>query len=424
MYRAKSFEQMKLFVIQPFLSHLYPVFGLAHELKDQGEDVLFTTTPPIVPTLQNEGFRFQEFDYLSEYMIKNYKSFLGLFLKSLISKAYYSERKNEFESAFRHTQLLIAEYKPTHVYIDQSLAEYYFFFRPFVSNITIVHTKVYSGKTKDIPPMTSNFIPRTGIVSKMKINHLWFKELFKQRFRELVLKIAFLGKDETYFWKQHCKKYRMDWKKQVDLNHSLNRGIKNVENLVLLPRELEFPKFKKPKHVRFFEKLSPKNESAYYTPAYLELKREYLLGTNIKIIYMAFGTLAQGLKVANFFNTVISIVEELSETLLIISKGNHIMELKNADNVFTFDYLPQQDVLSHTNLFITHGGLGSVKEAFHHNVPMLVAPMNKFIDQNGNAARVKANGLGDFLDIDKYSKTEVKEKIKMLLPDHKFQTAI
>ncbi|RKN76904.1 glycosyltransferase [Ulvibacterium marinum] len=415
---------MKLFVIQPFLSHYYPVFGLAHTYAGHGEKVIFTATAPLIKTVQDEGFECKEFEYLSEYIIKNYKSFLGLFLKSLISKTYYLERKDEFENAFRRTQELIKEYKPTHVYIDQSMSEYYFFFRPFVPNITIVHTKVYSGKTRGIPPMTSSFIPRTGILSKMKISYLWFKELFKQRFREMILKIAFLGKDETFLWKEHCKKYGMDWKKQVDLKHSLNRGIKSVENLILLPNELEFPTFKLPKHVHFFEKVSSKNESAYYTSDYLDLKREYLLGTNFKVIYMAFGTLAQGPKVTNFFNSVISIVEELSGTILIISKGNHTMELKNADNVFTFDYLPQQDVLSHTNLFITHGGLGSVKEAFHHNVPMLVVPMNKFIDQNGNAARVKANGLGDSLDIDKYSETEVKEKIKMLLPNPEFQTAI
>lgn len=415
---------MKLLVIQPFQSHLYPVYGLAHELECQGEKVMFTTTPPLVPTLQNEGFKFQEFEYLSEYMIKNYRAFLGLFLKSLLSKDFFLERKNEFENAFRLTQKLIQEYKPTHVYVDQSLAEYYFFFKPFVPNITIVHTKVYSGKTQGIPPMTSNFVPQTGILSKMRISYLWFKELYKQRFREVILRIAFLGKDETFLWKKHCKKYGMNWRKEIDLKHSLNRGIKYVDNLVLLPRELEFPQFKRPEHVRFFEKLSSKNENAYYTSTYTDLKREYLLGTDFKVIYMAFGTLAQGPKVTNFFNTVISIIEELSGTLLIISKGNHTMELKEADNVFTFDYIPQLDVLQHTDLFITHGGLGSVKEAFHNNVPMLVVPMNKFIDQNGNAARVKANRLGDFLNIDTYSKTEVREKIKALLPGHELQVAI
>lgn len=415
---------MNLFIIQPFLSHIYPIFGLAHELESQDRRVAFTATTSLIETIQNEGFECKEFEYLSEYIVKNCRSFLGLFLKSLISKEYYLERKNEFENAFRRTQELITEYKPTHVYIDQSMSEYYFFFKPFVSNITIVHTKVYSGKTKGIPPMTSTSIPGTNLISKIKIEALWLKELFKQRFREVILKMAFLGKDETFLWKQHCKKHGMDWRKEIDLKHSLNRGIKYVDNLVLLPKELEFPEFKKPKHIHFFEKLSPKNESVYYTSTYIDLKREYFLGANLKVIYMAFGTLAQGPKVTNFFNTVISIVKELSETLLIISKGNHTMDLKNADNVFTFDYLPQQDVLSYTDLFITHGGLGSVKEAFHNNVPMLVVPMNKFIDQNGNAARVKANGLGDFLNIDKYSKTEVKKKIKMLLPNRKLRTAI
>jgi UDP:flavonoid glycosyltransferase YjiC (YdhE family) len=290
-----------------------------------------------------------------------------------------------------------------------------------VPSITILHTKVYSGKTKGIPPMTSTYIPKNNLSSLIKVEFLWLKELMSQHIRRYILKIVFLGKDEIYFLKRHCKKFGMDWRKQIDLKHSLNRGIKNVENLVLLPQNLEFPSFIKPKHVRFFEKISFKNESDYYSEEYIKLKRRCLNEKNELIIYMAFGTLAQGSKVTNFFKMVISIIQELVNTTLIISKGKGSIDVVGAHNVFVFDYLPQLDVLSFTDLFITHGGLGSVKEAFHFKVPMLVVPMNKYIDQNGNAARIKANCLGVHLDIDNFSKGELVRKLAALSPEQKWK---
>ncbi|NJB70331.1 UDP:flavonoid glycosyltransferase YjiC (YdhE family) [Saonia flava] len=406
---------MILFILQPYPSHYYPTFGLAHELMKNGEKVIFTTTPNLNKIIQNEGFENYEFQYLSEYIVRNSKVFFGLFLKNLTSKDYLLQRKNEFENAFNNVKELISKYKPSHVYIDQSLAEYFFYFKPYVPNITIVHTKIYSRKTNGIPPMNSIYVPKGNLFSQLKIDGLWLNHLLKQRLRELVLKIAFLGKDEIYFWKKHCKKNGMNWKKEIDLKHSLNRGVKNVENLVFAPKKLEFFAFKKPKNVQFYDKISIKNESSDLSKSYKELKRKYFIEKKFNIVYMAFGTLAQGPKVVDFFNNTISTIEKLPKTILIISRGNYPMNLLNPKNVFIFNYLPQQDVLLYTDLFITHGGLGSVKEAFYHEVPMLVAPINKFIDQNGNAARIKANGYGDRIDIDNYSMEELISKITTLL---------
>jgi UDP:flavonoid glycosyltransferase YjiC (YdhE family) len=53
---------------------------------------------------------------------------------------------------------------------------------------------------------------------------------------------------------------------------------------------------------------------------------------------------------------------------------------------------PQVDLLKHTKLFITHGGLGGIKEAIISGVPMLVIPFDT--DQPRNAARVLYHKLG------------------------------
>ncbi|MDR2364388.1 MAG: glycosyltransferase [Zoogloeaceae bacterium] len=55
-------------------------------------------------------------------------------------------------------------------------------------------------------------------------------------------------------------------------------------------------------------------------------------------------------------------------------------------------HAPQIEVLARANVFITHGGLGSVREAIYCGVPMLVFPC--WNDQPGNAARIVHHGLG------------------------------
>lgn len=406
---------MNLFVIQPFPSHYYPVFKLAKRHLQRGEKVVFTTTANLNDMVLQEGFDFREFKYLSEYMIKTYKSFFGILLKNLISDELLTTRQEEFENAHKATQELIKKYKPTKVYLDQCMADYYFFFKPYIDDITILHTRFYSGKSKGIPPLNSTYIPTKTGYSRFVCELKWYQVLSTQYFKELLFKIAFLGKDETYFWKQHCCRHGMNWYEQSSFNHFLNRGINNVENVVLAPKALEFRDLNTRNDVAFFGELSKKNESKYFTKKYTVAKKT-VLQQNSTVIYLAFGSLSSGRKkVEHFFNQVISIAKDLEGTTLFISKGGAQMELLETKNALIFDFVPQIDLLSFTDLFITHGGLGSVKEAYHASVPMLVVPLNKKIDQPGNAARVKAARLGDMLNLDSYTYQELSTKLMNLL---------
>ncbi|XP_058459805.1 UDP-glucosyltransferase 2-like [Malaya genurostris] len=63
-------------------------------------------------------------------------------------------------------------------------------------------------------------------------------------------------------------------------------------------------------------------------------------------------------------------------------------------NVMVKKWLPQDDVLGHTNvvLFIAHGGLGGIAEARYHGVPILGIPI--FAEQSGNVAAVVREAWG------------------------------
>jgi MGT family glycosyltransferase len=66
------------------------------------------------------------------------------------------------------------------------------------------------------------------------------------------------------------------------------------------------------------------------------------------------------------------------------------------DNFLVRPHVPQLEVLEHTDVFITHGGMNSVMEAIYYGVPMVVVPQQP--EQAMTAARVAELGLGVALE--------------------------
>jgi UDP:flavonoid glycosyltransferase YjiC (YdhE family) len=71
------------------------------------------------------------------------------------------------------------------------------------------------------------------------------------------------------------------------------------------------------------------------------------------------------------------------------------------DRIRVVKRAPQLEILARADIFVTHGGLSSVREAIYFGVPMLVFPC--WNDQPGNAARIVRHGLGlkgDIAEVD------------------------
>lgn len=62
------------------------------------------------------------------------------------------------------------------------------------------------------------------------------------------------------------------------------------------------------------------------------------------------------------------------------------------DNIYAYSYVPQIEVLEHTDVFLTHCGMNSVNEALFAGVPMVAMPFIN--DQINNAKRIVELGLG------------------------------
>ncbi|XP_030830958.1 UDP-glucuronosyltransferase 1-2-like [Strongylocentrotus purpuratus] len=91
------------------------------------------------------------------------------------------------------------------------------------------------------------------------------------------------------------------------------------------------------------------------------------------------------------------------------------------NNTMLVDWMPQNDLLGHpkARLLIYHGGLTGIFEAIYHAVPMVVMPI--FGDQDSNAVKVEAKGMGRILQKDPISYETVMEAVIDVLENPRYR---
>jgi UDP:flavonoid glycosyltransferase YjiC (YdhE family) len=88
----------------------------------------------------------------------------------------------------------------------------------------------------------------------------------------------------------------------------------------------------------------------------------------------------------------IAALSELDCHAVAVTGGADLTHLPRAPHVHLVDHVPQPLLLETCDLFLTHGGYNSVREAIRAGVPMVVAPRQN--DGPHNARRVAEFGLG------------------------------
>ena len=89
----------------------------------------------------------------------------------------------------------------------------------------------------------------------------------------------------------------------------------------------------------------------------------------------------------------------------------------SSDNVLILNWLPQNDLLSHSNvkLFISHSGKNSLLESIYHSTPMIGFPFSR--DQPYNAKILEAKRLGYAMNFADFSADDLVSKISDILVD-------
>jgi MGT family glycosyltransferase len=125
------------------------------------------------------------------------------------------------------------------------------------------------------------------------------------------------------------------------------------------------------------------------------------------------GTVLQGFE--SFFQTCVEAFRDFEgKVIFSVGMATDLAKLQPLpENLIVRRYLPQLEVLKHTDVFITHGGMNSTSEALYYEVPLVVIPQTS--DQPMIANRLEELQAGFRIDPREISIEKLQEAVQQVL---------
>jgi len=163
--------------------------------------------------------------------------------------------------------------------------------------------------------------------------------------------------------------------------------------LVLCPYELEIPSAR--------PLTASRQPLMYAEPSVFYERKDHdfcwnELSLERRLVYCSFGTQsAQYPQVSSLLHGIVDAFADLPSYQLVVSTGRDAVKPEVRPlpgNVILASDVPQLRILDCSDLFISHGGLGGLKESILAGVPALILPFDH--DQPRNAMRIVYHNLG------------------------------
>ena len=317
--------------------------------------------------------------------------------------------------------------RPDRALIDVELHD--LIFTAYASGIpvTLFHTWFSDVPSRGLPPIRTSITPGKDFDgSAAGIAWARFLDRFKIQLRYLINTLTFQEYRRNIL-KRYAREIGFPVKNLVLSTLPPLYRFTELPILLLAMRELDFPH-------RLAGNISYVGPMVYEKRVDLDkagadglrLQRLFTLRENTgkNVIYCTVGSLAKG-DVA-FLSKVISVAGREPDWLLVLSLGRNLTTDIFPDlpeNVHLFSWVPQLEVLKHTDCCINHAGINSINECLHYAVPMLIYSL-KYTDENGNAARMAYHGLAVVGDKDKDDENRIHQNIKAVLENPKYRENI
>jgi hypothetical protein len=336
-------------------------------------------------------------------------------LKDRWNDILYCEREIELKK-------LLNKIKPDYILIDSWQSTDFIVLYPLLKERSIkagfIQTMLSTIIDPTLPPLNSTALPGDCMSIKLAFRRHHFRK-FKKRIKEKI----------KYIFREN------DWliKRRIKINNILHQYISEhdslfaptfnlVDEFILSPHEFEFSNHQPKIHQHYvgFHPDPERKAKRFFTDNFIEdlLKNANQSST---LIYCSFGSVNYHdvTNVINFLHQLIKAISSSAFTTIISCNNKIVLEqFKNAPvNVHLFENVPQLLILKYAKVFISHGGLNSIKEAIHSSVPLLVYPVSDDVDQNGNGSRILYHKLGLLGNLINDKQDDILDKIKALLFD-------
>ncbi|MDQ0496606.1 macrolide family glycosyltransferase [Paenibacillus brasilensis] len=168
------------------------------------------------------------------------------------------------------------------------------------------------------------------------------------------------------------------------------------------------------------------DENLFIGPSFPERKGENSFPLDAlqdkKVLYISMGTMFDHIE--DFFNTCIEAFSDF-EGIVVIAAGEKadFTKINPAPEHFIISpYVPQLEVLRHSDVFITHGGMNSVNEGIHFNVPLVVLPQDK--DQPMVAQRLTELQAGYRITKDHISVQSLRDGVREVVSNAAYKEGV
>lgn len=142
--------------------------------------------------------------------------------------------------------------------------------------------------------------------------------------------------------------------------------------------------------------------------------------TQGKTIYISLGTVHHGQ--IEFYKRCFEAFKDFpAQFVLSVGKGTDISSLGEIpSNFIVRPSVLQLEVLQHTDVFITHGGLNSIHEGLYYGVPLIFIPQQ--LEQMLNARIITQKGAAVIVN-KKASAEELRKTLETFIADTRYRTA-
>jgi len=410
-----------LFVTSSLTGMLYTGVELARRLAQHGHQLTYASFSDARKIIESQGLDFLPLEPSRYDEFLSAEAKLGALrrlrnLKARRQAGLSSLAVDSLPQTLQHV-------KPDLILIDGEMHEHILVAAASGIPMALLNTFVSIWRQPGLPP--PHHLARPGLGwrgSKFGMRVLWQALRFRKWRTAWLLKIQRVGCDRLSL---HCG---FDFHRQTDSSQWLIPfTYRYLPVLSLHAQEFEFP-HRPPVRVR------------YLGPMLLRTRRdEPLTDTDRRRLEMIFQRHDRSEKTliyagfGSFFSTDLDFVHRLFTAVakrdnwdLVISLGGRAKPTdlgRLPGNVHAFGWLPQLEVLQHSDVAVTHGGLNTIDECVLSGVPMLIY-CGFETDMAGNTSRVVHHGIGLAGDRRRDSQREIREQIDRLLREPDFRNRI
>lgn len=362
--------------------HINPTIGIVKELINSGEHVTYIAGEEFRDKIEKTGAKF--IGHRNSFNVSNFIN-CGLDLES-----------NEGLLNALNTFKEIIEV----VFNSNEKYDYVIYDSSFILGEEI-------GKALKIPTITST---TTFAINKELIENVFKSPLsgeLKRRFQGFKPKMKEILNSSTYknFISELKEKYNINF---PDFSNGFTK--RGMINLVYTSR--------------YFQPYGDNFDESYkfIGPSIINRNEDIdidLKNDNQKIVYISLGTIFNNS--IDFYENCFKAFSNMDvKVVMSVGKSTDINSLSSIPANFTVrNYVPQLEILKHSDIFITHGGMNSTNEGLYYDIPLILIPQS--VDQPFVANRVAELGAGIVLDKNEITPEILNDSVTKVLSNMDFK---